>query len=55
MNVIHILSDGSRVEDITGHVVKVADAEALYNMIREINCKTNEIHTLSDFKIGAAN
>lgn len=57
MHVIHILKDGSRVEDITGHVVRVADAEALYNMIRNINRKTNDqkIHTLSDFEIGAAN
>lgn len=55
MRVVHILSDGSRVKDITGRVVKVADAETLYNMIREINYKTDGIHTFSDLRIGSAN
>lgn len=37
MSVIHILSDGSRVEDITGRVVQVKDAETLYNLVASIN------------------
>ena len=37
MRVIHYLKDGSRVNDITGRVVKVEDAETLYTMIRNIN------------------
>lgn len=41
MHVIHILKDGSQVEDITGHVVKMEDAGTLYNLIREINSKSN--------------
>jgi hypothetical protein len=44
MQVIHILKDGSIVEDITGHVVQVEDAEAVYRLIDSINRnrKTNE-------------
>ena len=37
MAVIHILKDGSQVDDIRGHIVKVADAELLYRMIHSIN------------------
>lgn len=37
MAVIHILRDGSVVEDITGHVVRVEDAPALYQLIDKIN------------------
>ena len=39
MAVIHILKDGSIVEDITGHVVKMEDAESLYQLIDSINRK----------------
>lgn len=42
MRVIHILKDGSRVDDISGHVVRMEDAETLYKMIRKINSKTNQ-------------
>jgi hypothetical protein len=35
--VYHILKDGSVVKDITGKVVKVKDAEAVYNLISKIN------------------
>lgn len=44
MQVIHILKDGSRLEDITGHIVKVADADTVYNMIRAINRKNQSLH-----------
>lgn len=37
MSVIHILKDGSQVKDITGHVVKMDDAGALYSLMDEIN------------------
>lgn len=33
----HILSDGTVLKDITGHVVKVSDAPDLYNLIDSIN------------------
>lgn len=39
MRVIHILKDGSRVVDITGHVVRVEDAGPLYQLIDSINRK----------------
>lgn len=45
MGVVHILKDGTRVDDITGHVVRMEDAENLYRMIRRINRKTNESRT----------
>lgn len=35
--IIHILKDGTRLNDITGHVVKVKDAEAVYQLIHKIN------------------
>ena len=35
--VIHILQDGSIVEDISGRVVKVEDAGPLYYLIESIN------------------
>lgn len=41
MPVIHILKDGSRVDSIKGHVVKIADAEPLYQLLHSINQKTN--------------
>lgn len=37
MRVIHVLKDGREIEDITGHIVRVEDAEPLYRMIRNIN------------------
>lgn len=39
MRVVHILKDGSVVNDITGHVVRVEDAEPLYQLIDSINQK----------------
>ena len=41
MTVYHILKDGSRPKDITGHIVKFEDAEPLYRFIRSVN--TGEI------------
>ena len=40
MRVIHILKDGSEIEDIAGRVVKMEDAGALYNLIHAINRKS---------------
>ena len=41
MAVYHILKDGSRVDSIKGHVVKIADAEPLYQLLHSINQKPN--------------
>lgn len=40
MRVIHILKDGSEVDNITGRVVKMEDAGTLYSLIRKINSKS---------------
>lgn len=37
MGVIHILKDGSTVTDISGRVVKVEDAGAIYQLFNNIN------------------
>ena len=57
MRVIHVLKDGSEIEDITGHVVRVEDAEPLYKMIREINRKSEQSQncTLSGNVTGSNN
>ena len=41
MSVFHILKDGSRPADITGHVVRVEDANSLYYLLHSINQKLN--------------
>lgn len=37
MSVIHILRDGTRVNDITGRVVRVEDAEPLYRLVYDMS------------------
>lgn len=37
IEVINYLKDGTRVQDMTGHIVKVADAEPVYNLMDKIN------------------
>lgn len=37
--VVHILKDGSRVKDISGIIVKIEDAEPVYNLMDSINRK----------------
>lgn len=39
MAVYHILKDGTQVADITGHIVKIEDAEPLYRYLHSINQK----------------
>ena len=36
MSVFHILKDGSRPADITGHIVRLEDASPLYKFIHSI-------------------
>ena len=40
MAVYHYLKDGSRVDDITGHVVKMEDAEPLYHLMKRMSRET---------------
>ena len=35
--IIHILKDGTRVEDLTGHIVRIRDAEVVYKLMDSIN------------------
>lgn len=37
MGVVHILKDGSIVKDISGRVVRLEDAGAIYQLIHNIN------------------
>lgn len=42
MAVIHVLKDGRRVDDITGHVVQVRDASQLYRLMRDLNSRPSK-------------
>lgn len=37
--VIHILKDGTRLDDIAGHIVRIRDAETVYKLMDELNKK----------------
>lgn len=37
MAVYHILADGSRPADITGHIVKIKEAEPLYRFLTALS------------------
>lgn len=37
MRIHHILKDGTRTDDISGHVVRIEDAESVYNLISKMN------------------
>lgn len=41
MSVYHILRDGSTPKDITGHVVKISDADPLYRYLHSIAYQNN--------------
>ena len=36
MRIIHILKDGTVLDDITGHVVKMADAPEVYEILDRV-------------------
>lgn len=42
--ITHIMKDGTVLEDITGHVVKVEDAEPVYRLLDKINREANANH-----------
>lgn len=39
MAVYHVLKDGSRPKDITGHVIRLEDADPLYRLLDSLNLK----------------
>jgi hypothetical protein len=43
MSVIHILKDGSRPTDITGHIVRLEDANPLYQLLHNINQTRSQV------------
>lgn len=43
--VFHILKDGTTTTDITGHIVKVSEAESLYKLMDSINGGSRSIRT----------
>ena len=47
MKIIHVLADGKRVDDITGHVVKVEKDNPLYEIIGRISRKVSEKKTVN--------
>lgn len=40
--ITHVLSDGTVLEDITGHIVKREDAPTLYKILEQAEEKRNE-------------
>lgn len=42
--VIHVLKDGTVLDDITGHVVKMEDAKVVYEILDKINRERGEKH-----------
>ena len=37
MPIYHVLRDGTRVKDVTGHVVKLEDARNIYSLMETMN------------------
>lgn len=42
MNIKHILKDGTVLNDIRGHVVKMEDAKSIYSLMEKMNQKKEE-------------
>lgn len=40
--IYHVLANGTITKDITGHIVKVKDAEAVYNLMSKISGRREE-------------
>ena len=48
--VYHVLANGATTKDITGHIVKMKDAEPLYDLMRKIG-KTKKLNTDKEAKV----
>lgn len=44
IRICHVLKDGTRLEDVAGHLVKAEDHEALYQLIIGIQEKEGKAH-----------
>lgn len=49
--VYHILKDGSRPLDITGHVVRLEDVSPLYQLLHSINRTKSQVTNKNEVKI----
>jgi hypothetical protein len=49
MRVSHVLKDGSRPTDITGHIVRAEDVSPLYQLIHSINTERGKAHERKDY------
>lgn len=38
----HVLKDGTELSDITGHIVRMKDAEQFYSLLDEINSENRK-------------
>ena len=48
LKIVNVLKDGREIEDITGHVVKMDEADVLYKIIGGMNKKRNNGGTYED-------
>lgn len=53
MEITHILKTGEVKKDITGHVVKMSDAETVYLLIDRINSEKRSVYEKKNKKQGA--
>lgn len=51
MSVYHILKDGSRPTDITGHIVRLEDANPLYQLLHSINRKQSQVTKKNTYSV----
>lgn len=49
--IYHVLRDGSIVENIDGKIVRVEDAEAVYNLIDTINGSSAEPKKVPEVRV----
>lgn len=51
MSVYHILKNGETVTDITGHIVRLEDANPLYQLLHSINRKRSQAKRKNTYSI----
>ena len=51
MRIIHVLADGKRVDDITGHVIRVEKDNPLHEIIGRISRKVSDKKKLDGEKL----
>lgn len=51
MNIMHVLADGSVIEDITDKVITLEDHADFYNLLDRLNHEKNHIKKSKNFSI----